>query len=73
MAGWTHLICEDCWNERHPTRRAVKVSFDDGAPCCFCGKDTSSGIYVREDPATLDCRHKVRKAVGITHENIRPR
>lgn len=25
--------------------------------CCFCGAQTSSGIYVRHDPGLLGCAH----------------
>jgi hypothetical protein len=56
MAGWTHVICLDCWKKRFPGRSAAVNAVDaDGVeanaePCCFCRCATSAGIFVREDP-----------------------
>ena len=56
--GWTHRICEECWNKRNPDREPVKVKsqYDELKPCCFCGKETASGIFVRFDPKQLNCK-----------------
>lgn len=50
----SHLICEICWNAKRPGRRPTAVTgvIEDAtlglpAPCCFCGTETSSRIYVR--------------------------
>jgi hypothetical protein len=53
--NWTHGICGDCWNERNlgvePVR--IKPEFAVQERCCYCGKETTSGIYIRADPRTL--------------------
>lgn len=53
--SWTQAICEACWNERNPDRpaTAIKPEFADEERCCWCGKATRSGIYVRADPAKV--------------------
>ena len=52
MSDWTHAICSDCWDKRHPDRPSPRAGRGEWEACCFCGKGTVSGIYVREDPAT---------------------
>jgi hypothetical protein len=57
---WTHTVCDGCWNEKNPGRRAVRVVSPDyeREPCCFCGNLTASGIYLRSDPANHpNCTH----------------
>jgi hypothetical protein len=68
---WTHACCEMCWLEREGTwetidpgvqvltsvRRPSRVTEAPIEKCCFCDGPTISGIYVREDPATLTCTH----------------
>lgn len=53
MSNWTHPICDPCWLEVQPGRephRFVEAARELEV-CCFCGDDTSSGIYIRYDPA----------------------
>lgn len=55
---WSHPICNECWWEREKRepimlRRMYRVRED----CCWCGKPTIAGIYLREDP-TLVPRHR---------------
>lgn len=50
MAGWTHAVCEACWQYLHPNRRPVRVKDSGRARCCYCGRSTVSGIFVRDDP-----------------------
>jgi len=56
--NWTHRICEDCWNERNPDRIATKIipMYARVEECCFCHKDTASGIYIRHNPKELNCK-----------------
>ena len=55
---WTHTQCKDCWNAAHPEGRvAVRVRDAEPEACCFCGKPTTAGIYVRRDPRDLSCAH----------------
>lgn len=52
--GWTHPICDGCWQRRDPGReaaRAVGPLFREN--CCWCGEFTD-GIYVRENPLSQD-------------------
>lgn len=61
---WTHAICWACWerrtNERGENGREPGRVID--APtetCCWCGRDTSFGIYTREDPTKVTrCDHE---------------
>jgi len=55
MAGWTHAICDACWNNRREGEpvRAKGMS----EPCCWCAAPTD-GIYVRADPRTTPCEGK---------------
>jgi hypothetical protein len=51
--SWTHPICETCWKERNPNREPVTVKDDEVEKCCYCGKATSAGIYIRENPLNV--------------------
>jgi len=53
MSEWTHSICSDCWDKQRPESPSPREGTGDTECCCFCGAATASGIYVREDPATL--------------------
>lgn len=51
--SWTQPCCEDCWVAHNGARQPSRVD-DEGSPrCCFCGRMTHAGIYVRVDPATV--------------------
>jgi hypothetical protein len=50
---WTHAICDGCWKRRQPGRVPVRVREPGNrARCCYCGKATASGIFVRDEPTT---------------------
>jgi hypothetical protein len=54
--SWTQPVCDDDWAERNPDRpNPVRMNpeFTEQEQCCYCGKPTKSGIYVRVDPATV--------------------
>lgn len=66
MAEWTHPKCEACWiadnsglddEGRAFIRRPARVVADNlpAEVCCFCGRFTIGGIYVRADPRTTLC------------------
>jgi hypothetical protein len=57
MSRWTHAICVGCWNARHPDRPASADANGrtEAHACCFCGQQTTSGIFIREDPKTVAC------------------
>lgn len=53
MSQWTHSMCNLCWDKKNPTREPYVIKDRMLENCCFCGEPTRSGIYVRENPATL--------------------
>jgi len=58
VTAWTHLLCRACWTARYAGREPPiirRLEPFDAATCCACGVKTSSGIYVRAHPASLDC------------------
>lgn len=71
MSRWSHAVCGECWfllanaeNWGIPVvlgvdtfRVPIRVKGSGLEPCCFCTNDTVLGIYVREDPAKVDCDH----------------
>jgi hypothetical protein len=57
---WRHSLCMGCWDERNPgcVAHALREEFRDEKPekCCGCGRMHGSGIYLREDPALMQCK-----------------
>lgn len=52
--SWTQPACDDCWDERHDyAAKRIKEPYRETEKCCYCGQDTISGIYVRENPAEV--------------------
>lgn len=51
---WNHLLCDVCWDKLHPNRAPVRLK-DDSGQCCVCRAVTTSGIYIRADPAEMPC------------------
>ena len=70
---WIHSICVTCWNEQRPSKPVGADDSGTSERCCFCGERHSSGIYVRQDPATVRCGgvHEEAPAPGRTHRNDR--
>lgn len=58
MAEWVHTICYSCWNIREGHSVPHRMIEENQEECCFCGDLTSSGIYVRHDPTSLNLRCK---------------
>ncbi len=53
---WTHTICMPCFMRVTGKTEAVTMTWDptnDIEMCCWCGRETVSGIYLRADPAAL--------------------
>jgi hypothetical protein len=44
----THNICKDCWEERNPGTKPVRLKERHGETCCFCGRKNKDGIFVME-------------------------
>ena len=57
MTNWTHSICDECWDRLNPERLSPRSGMGAEETCCWCGDITVSGIYLRSDPAELDCQH----------------
>lgn len=55
MGKWNHAICWKCWREQRGNEEPCRVKDDTAHACCFCGKSTASGIYVRKDPGQVAC------------------
>jgi hypothetical protein len=55
MSEWTHAQCLQCWSSRNPGRQAARLLETETEICCFCGRPTDDGIYVRADPRGLLC------------------
>jgi hypothetical protein len=60
---WRHSVCDTCWvhmaaDHGVPGRTPARVTNFKAELCCYCGKWTVSGIYVRANPAAvrLQCR-----------------
>lgn len=53
--SWTQACCEDCWVVREGARRPHRLTGERfrNQQCCFCGRITHGGIFVRVDPATV--------------------
>ena len=56
MSAWNHAICSACWKASNPDRTPVRVLTPEVERCCYCGNDTASGIWVRDDPKTTPCK-----------------
>jgi len=53
--GWNHAACDRCWLFRcallkEYARMPVRVLGKAIETCCYCGEETQSGIFVRDDP-----------------------
>lgn len=57
--SWTHPICRNCWDELHPDEPIRSFArIGESNRCCFCGAETTAGIFVRHDPRELLCEGK---------------
>jgi hypothetical protein len=66
MSGWTHTLCEDCWDLLEPGREAVRVKDPPIELCCRCGALVNSGIYYRFEPKGFDyCDHSQEFSKGL--------
>ncbi len=55
---WTHAACEDCFARVQARQsgmpgRPSRLVDPDLETCCYCGEQTTSGLYVRDDPQAL--------------------
>jgi hypothetical protein len=51
--NWTHAICVPCWDQRNPEHPARHNDRGPEERCCYCGRMTCNGIYVRDDPTSV--------------------
>jgi hypothetical protein len=67
MSDWNHSMCADCWskqNQKHVPKRDWEA-IRNPEFCCFCGRETYEGIFVRRDPRELKCKGAHPSAVLI--------
>lgn len=48
---WTQPACEPCAEYRMPGRVAYRVVHPAPETCCICGTNTTSGVFIRVNPA----------------------
>ena len=56
--SWTHPICDDDWTKFNGVeldgellvREPIRLKIRTKETCAYCGQDTESGIYVRDNP-----------------------
>jgi hypothetical protein len=58
VSVWNHAICAECWFERNPGRRPVRLVDPEVEVCCYCREKRAAGIYVRGEPAATPCLGK---------------
>ncbi len=58
MSKWTHPMCTVCWRAQQGDQVPYRVTNPDLKQCCWCGRETEQGIYMRADPDDLPF-HKV--------------
>lgn len=51
--SWTQPMCDACWEADPYNGRPYRMIDRDTEICAWCGKETRSGIYRREDPALV--------------------
>lgn len=53
--SWTQPVCSADWYKHNPDREPHRMVAEMAGheTCCYCGQPTTSGIYVRVDPATV--------------------
>lgn len=54
-----HPICDRCFDFIDPWSMSRDEKFDE-EKCCFCGKMTKSGVYVRKGPWDPKCGSGVK-------------
>jgi hypothetical protein len=55
-----HTICRGCYADKEPGREPVCLNpeyADEAESCCFCGKLSSEGIYMRARRDEAPCCH----------------
>ena len=59
--SWRHTVCDSCYNERSAADDAmpetpVRLKHTELEKCCGCGVEHTSGIYIRAEPSSMQCR-----------------
>lgn|SRR5215472_698614 len=51
---WTHPMCEDCWiTTQTDGRQPFRIRDPKPEACCWCGRATAAGIFMRADSTRL--------------------
>jgi len=56
MSRWEHSICLECYENLQPKNASNRLLDVPRETCCFCGRETSDGIHVRQDGESLPCK-----------------
>lgn len=52
--SWTQPICDPCWADQRPDQpNPSRIRGDVPQRCCYCGQETTSGIFTRADPKVV--------------------
>jgi hypothetical protein len=54
--NWIHAVCPTCWLNTWAGRLPARLGDEEPELCCFCGRDTSAGLYVKRDPSKTPCQ-----------------
>lgn len=55
IGAWSHVMCEECWVFLR-TGVPYRTISSPAKKCCYCDKESNTGIYVRGNPATTPCK-----------------
>ena len=67
---YIHLMCAACWNERRDIK-TCESNVAESESCCWCGNDTTSGIWVRKDLVKMPCHHcEFEDCIGLAPVGI---
>lgn len=60
VLSWNQPVCDDDWRKLRGDRWPTRVKDAKVETCAFCGEDTRSGIYIRENPSMV--KYPARKS-----------
>lgn len=64
---FTHAICGKCWAARNNGIIPHQLVDAASVACCYCGNETTEGIYIREAPEKVPCGGS---RIGGVHDGV---
>lgn len=55
--GWEHVQCPRCWIAERGLHKPHRLDDAPAQACCFCGENTTAGIYRRLQPGNARILH----------------